>query len=263
MFDATYVVNLDRRPDRMERFTRDLNASGWPFGFPERILAIDGKLIPKPSGYDMQPGSWGHVRTFLRLLEDAMNTGLESIFIFEDDCVFTPDFGEKIMPFLDAVPSDWDMIYLGGVYRAAQTFKPEKINDLVYQIAGCTGTWAVAFSRHAMEAVYKEVCDYIVQEVWHFDSLTCRCQAKEHLKVYVPNPWLCGHAEGQSDICPRNYAKVNYWNFSPEEPPVVFAATHLLSRVRTRGGHQIDDGAFGEPYLATTAHRKQSQQESL
>lgn len=254
MFDAIYVVNLDRRPDRMERFTRDLNASGWPFGFPERIRAIDGLLIPKPKGYHKQPGAWGHTRTFLRLLEDALNTGLESIFIFEDDCVFVPDFHEKVMPFLDAVPSDWDMIYLGGVMRAARASKPEKMNDLVYRISGSTGTWAVAFSRHAMEAVYQEVCNYLLQEVWHFDSLTCRCQAKRDLKVYVPNPWLCGHADGQSDICPRHYPKVDYWNFSPDKPPIVFAATHLLSRVRVKGSKQIDSGKFGEAYLARSPH---------
>lgn len=60
MFDKIYCINLARRPDRWRNFCQRFPSS-WPFGFPERVEALDGQKIPKPSYYSQQPGAWGCV----------------------------------------------------------------------------------------------------------------------------------------------------------------------------------------------------------
>jgi GR25 family glycosyltransferase involved in LPS biosynthesis len=240
-FDRTYLVNLDRQRNRLESFHRRLQAAVWPFTYPWRVTAIDGQKVPAPVGYSQQPGAWGCLRSHMRLWEDAMNDGMSSVFIFEDDCVFCEDFTAKLQEFLAVVPDDWDMVYLGGLHRFVDSGQPQKVADNCYRAWGVTGTWAYAINGKFLPTIYQWFNERPLDEVNHIDQMLCRYHTRLRPNVYIPHPWLCGMAGGVSGICGRDYMHDHWWHWQPGEPgtrPPALEAVERLGSCRIVNGVQ-------------------------
>lgn len=103
----TYVINLDRRPDRLADISAHLSELGMSF---ERIAAVDGKLWDgqgwKKQGRsrpDYWRGAAGCYFSHLRALRTAIDRNIFPCIIVEDDAFFTevPEYQKG-------------MIYLGG-----------------------------------------------------------------------------------------------------------------------------------------------------
>ena len=122
----TYVINLDRRPDRFKTFS-----SISPINYI-RYPAIDGKLL-KPNkhlqrifegnDYNMRVGLVGCAMSHIKLLIELVNNedstdcddNNQSLFIMEDDVKFVPDFINKFNDVINQLKNiDWDFIYLGN-----------------------------------------------------------------------------------------------------------------------------------------------------
>lgn len=106
----TYVINLDRRPDRMADISAHLTELGLPF---ERISAVDGKLWDgqgwKKQGRsrpDYWRGAAGCYFSHIRALETAVARKIFPCIIVEDDAVFTevPEY-QKGMTYLGGYES--------------------------------------------------------------------------------------------------------------------------------------------------------------
>jgi glycosyl transferase family 25 len=74
MFGGVYVINLDRRTDRLAEITGELDRMGIPF---KRFAGIDRK-----------PGILGCGLSHLAVLKEARSLGLKNVLIFEDDFTF-------------------------------------------------------------------------------------------------------------------------------------------------------------------------------
>lgn len=114
----TYVVNLDRRPDRWESFTKQAPK----FLDYHRFSAVDGsKLIPNDqlqrifegNDYNMREGMVGCAMSHLKMWIELINSPFEAFCIFEDDLEFVPNFLEKFLHVYKNLPNDWDLCYLG------------------------------------------------------------------------------------------------------------------------------------------------------
>lgn len=235
-FDRVHLMNLDRRPDRLESFNSGLEAAGWPFAKPLRFRAIDGQKVEPPKGYTQQPGAWGCMRGHIRIWEDAMMDGLRNVFVFEDDCVFHRNFATMLPAFLADVPDDWDMIYLGGLHRYTKADQAERVTDRCYRAWGVTGTWAYAISAKFMPIIYQHFASQSLFDANHIDQMLCKFQIIHRPKVYIPYPWLCGMKEGESDICGRVYMGDAWWHWTPQSEPKPFHAIELLGRIPFANG---------------------------
>jgi glycosyl transferase family 25 len=94
-----YVINLDRRTDRLTEITEELNKMELPF---KRFAAIDRK-----------PGILGCGLSHLAVLKEARERGLKNVLIFEDDFTFLVSkevFWEKIR---DLSGTTFDVCMLG------------------------------------------------------------------------------------------------------------------------------------------------------
>lgn len=128
----TYVLNLDRRPDRWEKFKshpepRFLNYN--------RFSAIDGmKLKPTEqlqrifdgNDYNMRAGMVGCAMSHIQMLIEFLNSQNDVCCILEDDIEFVPDFQQKFISLITRLRgiSGWDLCYLGHhVWKHKQ--KPE------------------------------------------------------------------------------------------------------------------------------------------
>ena len=131
-FDKVYCINLDRRPDRLENFKKEVNK--FNLGEFERFSAYDGKQLNLTNKYNLKPGEIGIIKSNLDIIKDAKKNNYKTILIIEDDCVFR----DEIINFEDyfkLLPSDWDMLYMGGNHNTHMGVKPPlKINDKVVKL---------------------------------------------------------------------------------------------------------------------------------
>jgi GR25 family glycosyltransferase involved in LPS biosynthesis len=118
--DDAFVINLDRRADRMAKLPAELRARA------ERWPAIDGRALTltpalkrllKPNDFFWKKAVTGCALSHLGLWSKlaAENPDIENYLIMEDDVKLRPDWEVAWKEAADDVPEDYDIIYLGGV----------------------------------------------------------------------------------------------------------------------------------------------------
>jgi len=199
VFDAVYVVNLNRRLDRWQKFLAQV-PTDWPFVDPIRVPACDGHNVPHPDWWRAGGGAWGCYRSHLRLLEDALNNDTQSILLLEDDALFPDGFTERVTQFFEYLPANWGMIYLGGQHLFAKQQPPVRINEYVYQPYNVNRTHAFAVRGPMRQVVYKHLNRHDWHNGQHIDHHLGRLHMQMIHPIYCPKEWLVGQAEGRSNI---------------------------------------------------------------
>lgn len=97
-----YVINLDRRPDRLAIVTDNLNRIGLAF---TRIAAVDGRtLVNDPAVRQMGPGHAACFRSHQKAMSALLGSGAPAALILEDD-VGVASTVPKILASLDWWPA--------------------------------------------------------------------------------------------------------------------------------------------------------------
>ena len=207
MFEKVYVINLERRPERLKTFFERL-PTDWPFQIPKRYEAIDGEISLPPRWWKEGNGAWGCYRTHLSIIEKCLNRGIDSVLIMEDDAVCVNDFRSNVNQFLNHLPDDWTMVYFGGQHIQENLRLPRKINDWVYAPYNVNRTHCYAVrGRLMLESVYRHLHDYTSWNVsHHVDHYLGELHKTMEHGLYVPREWMVAQAEGTSDIT-RNRQK--------------------------------------------------------
>jgi GR25 family glycosyltransferase involved in LPS biosynthesis len=110
------VINLKRRPDRLETFNQEMEFMGWDY---EIFEGIDKK------GYD------GCALSHLKIVEDFINSNDEHIMILEDDCFFMPYAKTQLEKSLDELNNiEWDFFHLGPSLNRPVNNYSENLLDL-------------------------------------------------------------------------------------------------------------------------------------
>jgi len=144
--DAIYVINLDRRPDRMEYMNQLL--SSWGI-YGNRVSACDGRsqvsdeLIREltgpysncmlyKDGYGPCSGAIGCLISHLSVIKDASERGFGIIWVLEDDVEVVSDLHQipQLLSDLSSIDPDWDIFYTdpnphfpSGAYWSAPDMK--------------------------------------------------------------------------------------------------------------------------------------------
>ena len=195
MFEKTFCINLDRRPERWEEFCLEL-PKPFPFNMPERYRAIDGQLCQPPEWWQSGLGAWGCYRTHLAILEKCLNENIKSVLIFEDDCIFPEDINFRLQDFLDELPKRWRMLYFGGEHLE----KPKKFNKWVYEATNINRTHAYAIRGNFIQKVYNHLCRVDWKPKHHIDHHLGRFQKEQSKRIFCPKTWLAGQRNGASDV---------------------------------------------------------------
>jgi hypothetical protein len=96
-----YIVNLDRRPDRMESIKFEMDYIGWDY---ERFSAVDTN------------NHGGCSLSHIAIIKDAMNKGLDQVMVIEDDCTLMP-YAKSLISLIERDTMDLDY----GVFNLAPT----------------------------------------------------------------------------------------------------------------------------------------------
>ena len=123
VFDDVLCVNLDHRQDRWKKVQKDFAPVGMQL---TRIPAVYGKdFSRKVLGDYTSKGckhfcpksaigcAMSHRKAWQTIVDKNLNTAL----ILEDDAYPLPGFVENLKRVWSQVPSDWDIVYLGGNIR--------------------------------------------------------------------------------------------------------------------------------------------------
>lgn len=131
-FDKVYCINLDRRTDRLENFKKEVDK--YQLGEFERFSAYDGKVLNLTNEHNLKAGEIGVIKSNLDIIKEAKKNNYSSILIIEDDCVFNDEI-INFESYFNQLPSDWDMLYMGGNHNTHMGVNPpQKINDKIVKL---------------------------------------------------------------------------------------------------------------------------------
>ena len=127
-----FVVNLDRRSDRLEEFNKIV-----PIDY-DKFSAIDGKELEptvqlqqifEHNDYNMRVGLVGCALSHIKLLIELVKSDkYDKFIIMEDDITFVPNFNDKLTHVMNnSKKIEWDIIYLGHSLR--EEFKTDDCFD--------------------------------------------------------------------------------------------------------------------------------------
>lgn len=230
-FERVYIINLDRRPDRFKEFMESLQ--DWPFKQPIRFAAIDGKQVKPPEYWQAGPPAWGCFRSHLQIIETCLNEGVNSVLFLEDDAVISPNFKELVNDFLQRVPENWDMLYLGGQHLKAGQNPPLKISENVYQPWNINRTHAYALQGRMLDVTYRHLLKKDWHPKHHIDHHYGRLHQRREHRIYCPGQWIIGQAGGKSDINGREMEE-RFW---PAADDLADTQIALLPFVAILGTH--------------------------
>lgn len=141
----TYVLNLDRRPDRWTAFLKyeEPKCLGY-----QRFTAVDGanlnpnkqlQRIFEGNDYNMREGMVGCAMSHIKMWIELTNSHYEFFCILEDDLEFVPNFREKFLHVYTTLEKEWDICFLGHhlwkKFKTADNFDKEALPIL--QKWGC------------------------------------------------------------------------------------------------------------------------------
>jgi GR25 family glycosyltransferase involved in LPS biosynthesis len=203
----SFVVNLDTRQDRWEKFERD-NAPDLKFLKYQRFSAVDGKKLVSTcqlqqifenNDYQMRRGMVGcfmsHVKLYCDLIYD--NTA-DGYLILEDDIELTSDFESKYNALLAQLSKEnnWAFCFLGHHVRDVSTLETahdktkipviEKVNVYRSFILSLGGTTGYLISKSGAKAFL----DFLDSTGATNGIDTCIQKSADILGVYYPTPHL-------------------------------------------------------------------------
>jgi len=197
----TWVINLDRAPDRLARISGQLQRLQLPWTrlpavdarafTPEQRAALDEPAYRRKHGMLPVPGELGcylsHVEVMRRLLASSARCAL----VLEDD-VLLRDSLPVVLQGLLAHPGRWDMVKLSAVHSGTPVPVLEVApgHRLAVMLSRCTGSSAYLLNRQAASAYLQGLLpmslpyDHVFDQGWRFA-----------LKVRLVTPTPCGHDE--------------------------------------------------------------------
>jgi GR25 family glycosyltransferase involved in LPS biosynthesis len=158
-FDKVFLVNLDKRTDRLENFQKQVEK--YNLGDYQRVSAVDGTTIDsKKYTNRLRPGELGLVLTNLSIIKLSKESNYETILILEDDCNFSEEI-EKVDEYFSLLPSDWDMLYMGGNHNTHMRVPPPiKINEKVVKLHSTYSTHFIGMKNTLYEHIESMLSRY-------------------------------------------------------------------------------------------------------
>jgi glycosyl transferase family 25 len=209
-----FVINLKRRPDRLELFR-----SRCPLRDYTVIHGFDGKYSTLEKSKEeiqmlskfsrLRPGEEGVFISHLRIFQKIVTDKIPFAFIMEDDAIFCPGFSKKCLEVLSEIPHDTDILYIGG------RFTPDFVMDTSIKVSKNIVKHKRPFNPGMMSdrtthayIVSNKMAGILVKKFeltnlinTAFDDWILRVSIENSIDIYNANPLLCySPAKGDSDI---------------------------------------------------------------
>ena len=178
-FDEIYVLNLEKREDRLLEITSHFEEYQIPF---KRVSAVEDSN-----------GARGLRDTMVNMFNEAIKKDYENILIFEDDAQFV--VGKELVDdtmnkVVTQLPSNYLMCFLGGQPTGGfNSFYSENLLPVVKYFS----THSVAYSKQGIKEIMARNFDYPIDN-WYVSDI------QSLGNCYAIDPLLCTQRGGFSDI---------------------------------------------------------------
>lgn len=196
----TFVINLDRSADRLERIAQSLGQLGLPFtrvaavdgrqlSDDERIRSLDEATYRRRHGMSSLPGELGCYLSHVKAMHAFLATEADAALILEDDVQPEPELPQVLQALLGC-PDRWDMVKISGVHSGTpvRVARLTGRHGLAVMLSRCTGSSAYVVNRRAARAYVDGLLpmslpyDHVFDQGWHFG-----------LKVRMVSPLAARH----------------------------------------------------------------------
>lgn len=195
----SFLINLDRSPDRLAFFTAQTEAAGIEF---ERVRAIDGRELTQQQqdavnsrSFEFQPTNAGYTALFMthRLIwQEIIDREMRHAAVFEDDAVLSAKIHESFRA-LDDEQLEFDIIKLETTSRKVVCSRDafalrsgDTLQTLLSWHGGTAGYVVSARGARRLLALKEQLSDVIDQVM--FNPLSSVCS---QLNVLQMNPAAC------------------------------------------------------------------------
>lgn len=215
-FDEIFVINLKRRPDRLQSFFRQWEREpNFPSNRITVIEAVDGREALIPEWYmpnktlGERQGAWGCLQSHLSIWRRALERNDEQILIFEDDCQICRNFTRRLSQSLSYIPPLWNFLYLGGQLLRALEHPPCVIGEQIFYVYNVNRTHSYGIHRSILSRAYTELSRTDLQGNQHLDYQLGYLHQRSDVTTLAILPWLTRQSGSRSDIWERKQAKTN------------------------------------------------------
>lgn len=211
-FDRVYVINLNRRPDRLREMRTQLRSIGQDFG--DRIRRISAST-PRAQGGFRSIGAHGCFLSHLRCISKAAADGARNLLILEDDVDFEPRFEELQAPLRGVIArGDWDLLYGGfrlddGALESGTTMYAPGLREVSPETPICTAHFfavngpRIAELRDYMQAMLLRPYGDVEGGPMDVDGAYSWYRRKHDVRTLIADPQLGHQRATSSDITPR------------------------------------------------------------
>jgi glycosyl transferase, family 25 len=197
----TWIINLDRAPDRLARISAQLQRLNLPFSrlpavdaralTPEQAGALDEASYRRLHGKTPVAGELGCYLSHVEVMRRFLASPAQAALVLEDDALLSDSLPAVLQGLLQH-PARWDMVKLSAVHSGT----PVPVLDvapghqLAVMLSRCTGSSAYLMNRRAATAYLQGLLpmqlpyDHVFDLGWRFG-----------LKVRLVTPTPCQHDE--------------------------------------------------------------------
>ncbi len=198
----TWVINLDRAPDRLARVRGQLDRLQMPFTrlpavdarafTPEQRALLDEATFHRRHGMTPLPGELGCYLSHIEVMRRFLASGAEAALVLEDD-VRLHDTLPAVVAALMARRGQWDVVKLSAVHSGT----PVAVADLgaghalAVMLSKCTGSSAYLMNRRAAEAWLRQPGGLLPMQLPYDHAFDRAWVFGLKQRLVVPTP--CGH----------------------------------------------------------------------
>ncbi len=216
----TWVINLDRAPDRLARISAQLQRLGMDF---VRLPAVDARALTAEQRGQLDEPAYRHKHGMTPVLGElgcylshvqAMRLFLASeaefALVLEDDALLQSSL-PAVLQGLMAQPGRWDVAKLSAVHSGTPQPYLEVApgHQLAVMLSRCTGSSAYVMNRRAAQAYVKALLpmslpyDHVFDQGWRFG-----------IKFRLVTPTPCAHDEqiATTIVTPPGVRRKFHWS---------------------------------------------------
>lgn len=218
----TWVINLDRAPERLARIGSQMERLGLPFTrlpavdaralTDEQRAALDEAAYRRKHGMTPVLGELGCYLSHVRAMELFLASEAEFALVLEDD-VLLEDTLPAVLQGLMQQATRWDVAKLSAVHSGTPVPYTEVApgHQLAVMLSRCTGSSAYLLNRRAAQAYLRQPggllpmslpYDHVFDQGWRFG-----------LKFRLVTPTPCGHDEqiASTIVVPAGVRRKFHW----------------------------------------------------
>ena len=111
-FDRLAIVHLPNRTDRYKALKHELSRIGIDIKGPK--VCIPDPPMPETANGFTSRGVYGSFLSHLEIIESAYHDGLDTIWVLEDDAIFSRKFNRQQMTIAEYLRANhWDQLFIG------------------------------------------------------------------------------------------------------------------------------------------------------